>query len=89
MKYSEVCGVGYVHSEIKMMKYFLVAEQGVWGKSAEENIWNNPASWPMHNGGSYPGVKWPGNEADHSPPSISEVKNAKSYTSSPQYVFML
>jgi hypothetical protein len=29
MKYSEVCGVGYVHSEIKMMKYFLVAEQGV------------------------------------------------------------
>jgi hypothetical protein len=34
------------------------------------------------------GVKRPGREADHSPPSSSEFKNACSYTSSPQYVFM-
>jgi hypothetical protein len=34
------------------------------------------------------GVKRPGREADHSPPSIAEVKNARSYTSTPQYVFM-
>jgi hypothetical protein len=27
------------------------------------------------------GVKWPGREADHSPPSSAEVKNAWSYTS--------
>jgi hypothetical protein len=33
-------------------------------------------------------VKWPGREADHSPPSRAEVKNAWSYTSNPQYVFM-
>jgi hypothetical protein len=33
-------------------------------------------------------VKRPGREADHSPPSSTEVKNAWSYTSSPQYVFM-
>jgi hypothetical protein len=33
------------------------------------------------------GVKWPGCEADHSPPSSAEVKNACSYTSTPQYVF--
>jgi hypothetical protein len=31
----------------------------------------------------------PGCEADHSPPSSVEVKNAWSYTSTPQYVFML
>jgi hypothetical protein len=31
---------------------------------------------------------WPGREADHSPPSSAEVKNAWSYTSTPQYVFM-
>jgi hypothetical protein len=29
------------------------------------------------------GVKWPGREADHSPPSSDEVKNAWSYTSTP------
>jgi len=28
-------------------------------------------------------------EADHSPPSSAEVKNAWSYTSTPQYVFMV
>jgi hypothetical protein len=34
-------------------------------------------------GGSFPGVKRPGREADHSPPSIAEVKNAWSYTFTP------
>jgi hypothetical protein len=29
------------------------------------------------------GVKWPDREADHSPPSSAEVKNAWSYTSTP------
>jgi hypothetical protein len=33
-------------------------------------------------------VRRPGREADHSPPSSAEVKNAWSYTSTPQYVFM-
>jgi len=35
------------------------------------------------------GVKRPVHEADHSPPSIAEVNNAWSYTSTPQYVFMV
>jgi hypothetical protein len=45
------------------------------------------ASYPMGTGGSFPGSKaagawsWP-------LPSIAEVKNAWSYTSTPQYVFM-
>jgi hypothetical protein len=34
------------------------------------------------------GVKRPVREADHTPPSSAEVKNAWSYTSSPQYAFM-
>jgi hypothetical protein len=34
------------------------------------------------------GIKRPGCEADHSPPSSAEIKNAWSYTSTPQYVFM-
>jgi hypothetical protein len=34
------------------------------------------------------GVKRPGREADHSPPSSTEVKNAWNYISTPQYAFM-
>jgi hypothetical protein len=34
------------------------------------------------------GVKRPGLEADHSSPSSADVKNAWSYTFTPQYVFM-
>jgi len=34
------------------------------------------------------GVKRPGGEADHSPPSSVEVKNTLSYTHTPQYAFM-
>jgi len=36
----------------------------------------------------FPGVKRPGREADFSPQSSAEIKNAGSYTSTPQYVFM-
>jgi hypothetical protein len=34
------------------------------------------------------GLKRPGREADHLPPSSAKVKNAWSYTSTPQYIFM-
>jgi hypothetical protein len=34
------------------------------------------------------GIKRPRREADHSPPSIAEIKNVRSYSSIPQYVFM-
>jgi hypothetical protein len=34
------------------------------------------------------GVKRPGHEAGHSAPSSAEVKNAWSYTSTPQYALM-
>jgi hypothetical protein len=39
-----------------------------------------PASYSMGNRNSFLGVKRPGREADHSPPSSAEVKNALSYT---------
>jgi len=35
------------------------------------------------------GLKRPEREADNSPPAIHEVKNARIYTSTPQYVFMV
>jgi hypothetical protein len=48
-------------------------------------------------GPTQPPIKWvpralslrPGREADHSPPSSDEVKNAWSYTATPQYAFMV
>jgi hypothetical protein len=48
----------------------------------------HPASYRMGAGGSFPGVRRPGREADHSPPCSAEVKNAWSYTFTPPYVFM-
>jgi hypothetical protein len=41
----------------------------------------HPASYPMGSGGSFPEVKRPGREADHSPPTSAEVKNMWIYTS--------
>jgi hypothetical protein len=42
----------------------------------------------MVTGGSSPGIKRLKREADHSLPSRAEVKNARSYTSIPPYVFI-
>jgi hypothetical protein len=41
----------------------------------------HPASYPMGIRGSFFGMKRPGREADRSPPSSAEVKNAWSYAS--------
>jgi hypothetical protein len=43
----------------------------------------HPASYPMATRTLSLGVKWPGREADHAPPSSTEVNNAWSYTSTP------
>jgi hypothetical protein len=41
----------------------------------------HPASYPMVKGVLFLGLKRPVREADHSPPSSAEVKNAWNYTS--------
>jgi hypothetical protein len=48
----------------------------------------HPTSYPMGTGGSFPGVKRHGREADHSPPASAEVKKMWIYTSTPTYAFM-
>jgi hypothetical protein len=45
-------------------------------------------SSPMGTWGSFPRVKWPGREADHSTSASSEVKKMWIYASTPPYVFM-
>jgi hypothetical protein len=43
---------------------------------------------PLGSGVLSPGVKWPGREDDHSPPSSAEFKTMWIYTSTPPYAFM-
>jgi len=48
----------------------------------------HPPSYLIGTRGLSLGIKGLGHEADHSPPTSVEVKNAWSYTSIPQYTFM-
>jgi hypothetical protein len=43
--------------------------------SAQDSSGAHPASYTMSTRGSYPGAKWLGHKADHSPPSSVEAKN--------------
>lgn len=45
----------------------------------------HPASYSMGNRGPILGIKRPGWEADHSPPSSADIKIERSYISTPQY----
>jgi hypothetical protein len=51
-----------------ILKYFSLHHRVHNGSGA------HPASYPMGTRGSFPGVKRPGSEADHPPPSSAEVK---------------
>jgi hypothetical protein len=48
----------------------------------------HPTSYPMGTGDSFPRVKRPGCEADHSPPTNAEVKKTWTYTSTPPYNYI-
>jgi hypothetical protein len=45
-----------------------------------------PIQWVLEGRGLSLGAKLPGRKAEHTPPTSAEVKNAWSYTSTPQYV---
>jgi hypothetical protein len=45
--------------------------------SVQTDFGAHPSSYPMGTGGFFPGVKRPGCEADHSPPSSAEIKNGE------------
>jgi hypothetical protein len=46
-------------------------------------------TYPMGTTGSFPGVKRPGREPDHSPPASAEVKKMWIYMTTPSYAFMV
>lgn len=49
----------------------------------------HPTSYPEVSGTFLPEVKWAGREAHHSLSFSDEVRNARSYTATPLYVFMV
>jgi hypothetical protein len=52
-------------------------------------LWVSPNLLSNEYWGLFPlGVKRPGREADHSPPTSAEIKKTWVYTSTPSYVFM-
>jgi hypothetical protein len=50
-----------------------------------------PTQLPIHwvPGALTLGLKWPGCDVDHSPPSSAEANNVWNYTSTPRYIFMV
>jgi hypothetical protein len=56
--------------------------------SRPDRLWGPPNLLFNEYGDSFPLLKGPGREADHSPPTSTEIKNAWVDTSTPPYVFM-
>jgi hypothetical protein len=68
-----------------ILGYNMLSFERIW---ISMRIVRHPASYPMGTRALSLGVKRPWREDDHSPPSSAAVKNAWSYTSTPQYVFL-
>jgi hypothetical protein len=69
-------------STTELSRYLSLERQDLGSEATFCFIFNSD-SYPMGTGGSFLGVKRPGREADHSPPSSVEVKNAWRYISTP------
>jgi hypothetical protein len=87
---------------LRSSKYSVELRDGWWGGSSpgrgweffsspprSDRLWGPPSLLSKGHQWVFPwGVKRRKHEADHSPPSSAEVKNAWKYTSTPQYAFM-
>jgi hypothetical protein len=59
------------------------------GRRRPNLLWGPPSLLSNGYRGLSPGVKRPGRESDHSPPTSAEVKKTWVYTSTPPYLFMV
>jgi hypothetical protein len=60
----------------------------LFSTSSRPALWFTQLTIQWVSGALYSGVKRPGREADHSPPTSAEVKKTWVYTSTPSYAFM-
>jgi hypothetical protein len=58
-----------------------------WAATSRSGLQSTPPTTQWVPRDLYLGIKRPGCEGDHSPPSTAEVKDALSYTSTPSYCF--
>jgi hypothetical protein len=74
-----------------MMGYRLDSQGSISGRgkifvllqSIQNGFGTQPASYPMEMGALCPGVKQPGHETKHSPPSSAEIKNGEAVSPLP------
>jgi hypothetical protein len=91
-KYNKNSSWGY--SSVGIATGYGLEFESRWGKKfsflhiVQTGSGVHPTSYKIGTGGSFPGVKRQGREADHSLPTSAEVKKMWIYTSTPPYVFM-
>jgi hypothetical protein len=87
----KLCSIGFVFSVNSLDDQGSEFESR-WGQEFSHVVQTgsgvHPTSYPMGTGGFFLGVKRPGSDADHSPPTSAEVKKTWIYTSTNPYVFM-
>jgi hypothetical protein len=84
MRFCASC-ISSFNTLFSILGYIMLSFEGIW---VSMGVVRHPASYPMGTRDFSLGVKRPGREADHSPSSSAEVKNAWNYISTPQYVLM-
>jgi hypothetical protein len=77
--------ISFFKTPFSILGYIMLSFGRIW---VSMRVTRHPASYPMGTRDSFPGVKRPGRETHYSRLSSVEVKNAWSYTPTPQYVFM-
>ena len=56
-------------------------------QSVQTDPWSHLTSYSPGASTAFSGARWPGRDADHSPPCSAEVTNERSYASSHSYAF--
>jgi hypothetical protein len=88
MKPGELSGVG-LRAGWSGVRVLAGAENSSLYHCVQTGSGVHSASYPVCTRGYFLEVKWTGREADDSPLSSAEIKNAWSYTSIPQYAFIV
>jgi hypothetical protein len=79
------CFISSFKTLFSILGYITLSFGRIW---VNMGVVRHSAFYPMGTRDPFPGVMRQGREADYSPPSSAEVKNAWTYISTTQYVFL-